>query len=314
MKYFDFVIILIPTLLAVITFVFYLPLCIKSFDIEQSVTYKNVSKNKFKILMFLIFISIGLSFLLLIHKKNLFYYISSWIGQLFIVYVYFRKLDINYNILEKFIRGENLEFEIQKSNNDLSEDIRDSTSKVLNVTKESKENVIESINANSEVIKNNLSEDIINSSNEIKSNILISNEKILSSIEELKYDYVNDTISFIKELNEIDFDKILVDKTIKLKSDSYKLFKDLVIYKIEPNSKIDLIVPYKSKFTNNKLDKEKLIPFLNQFFDLKNISNNEFKNEFKSDKSSFFNKYFLVNGKENIFNRVDFNDRYQDLL
>ncbi len=300
MKYFDFVIILIPTLLAVITFVFYLPLCIKSFDIEQSVTYKNVSKNKFKILVFIICISIGLSFLLLIHKKNLFYYISSWIGQFFIVYVYFKKLDINYNVLKKFIRGENLEFEIQKSNNDLSieghysstkikedlsEDIRVSTSKVLNVTKESKQNVIESINTNSIDIKESFIESISNS--------LINNKSDFS----IKY------VDVFRDIDNYIFEQHFKNNKL-IKTDEDKLiFYDLVCKKFEPKRKINLDIRINEN-KNIPYYKKEIALFFNLFIRIKEIiEDNDKKNE---DLADFFSEFFTVNEKDVKFHPNDF--------
>lgn len=300
MKYFDFVIILIPTLLAVITFVFYLPLCIKSFDIEQSVTYKNVSKNKFKILVFLICISIGLSFSLLIHKKNLFYYISSWIGQFFIVYVYFKKLVINYNVLKKFIRGENLEFEIHKSNNDLSiegyysstkikedlsEDIRVSTSKVLNVTKESKEIVIDSINFNSIEIKESLTEAISNSSINSKSDFSI------------KY------VDVFRDIDKYIFEQHFKNnKLIKTEEDKL-IFYNLVCNSSEPTRKINLDIRIRDD-KNIPYYKKEIALFLNLFIRVKEIiEDNDKKNEELAD---FLSEIFTINGKDVKFHPNDF--------
>ena len=65
MKYLDFISILIPIILSIITFLYYWPLVIEYFDKQRSISYINSNKHKFFILLILITISTCLSILIL---------------------------------------------------------------------------------------------------------------------------------------------------------------------------------------------------------------------------------------------------------
>ncbi|MGV0966959.1 hypothetical protein [Empedobacter falsenii] len=121
-----------------------------------------------------------------------------------------------------------------------------------------------------------------------------------------------DSFCFIKIMSPEKFEELLNNNnySVTLSEVNYNLLKDLICFQKKNSTKIDLIIPYKSKSTKRKISKSELIPFLNLFFFIDEISNNDFKTKYGLSKTSYFNKYFLVNGEEDKFNRVDFNNRY----
>lgn len=324
MKYLDIISILIPIILSIITFLYYWPLVIEYFDIKKSISYKNNNKHTFFILLILITFSTCLSVLILSNVEV----ILSWIGQFIVLIVFYNSINLKFNSIKRYVKGENIDYEINQSNNvlleeiyvnssqineSLSEEIKMSTSDIIKSSEQFKDFLIDEINFNSNKIVSHsieIHKDLSTSVDQILSN----NSEFKSSVDVLitEYEkvYINNSIQFIKNITEENFELLLKENLIELKDDNYILFKNLVIQKIEPNRMIDIIVPYKYKNTKNQIDKEKLFTFLNLFFDLENISNTDFKNEYKLSKQNYFNKYFLLNGVANKFERVDFTGRY----
>ena len=332
MYFFNLIAISIPIILFTITFLYYWPLVMEYFDKQRSINYKNSNNHRFLILLILITLSICLSFLIICNNSV----ILSWIGQFIVLIVFYSSIDLKLSAICRYLNGKNIEYEISRSNNvlleeiyinssqineSLSEEIKLSTSDIIKSSERSNESIIESLNTHSNDVKDVLSDrvnkpstELINDISEMSEKIVFSNIEIKKSIDELHTvidkSYFTDSINFIRSTSEDDFKALINSTQIVLKKKNYDMFRDLVLKKVKPISKIDLEVPYRSKYTKNNLKKEELFTFLNLFFDLENISNKVFKNEYNISKQNFFNKYFLLNGVGNKFKRVDFNGRY----
>ena len=196
--------------------------------------------------------------------------------------------------------GENLDFDYKKSKNDLSNEIdnlsndikeslsgeiRDSTSKVLHATNDSKEIVIDSINFNSIEIKESFKEAISNSSINSKSDFSI------------KY------VDVFRDIDKYIFEQHFKNnKLIKTEEDKL-IFYNLVCNSSEPTRKINLDIRIRDD-KNIPYYKKEIALFLNLFIRVKEIiEDNDKKNEELAD---FLSEIFTINGKDVKFHPNDF--------
>lgn len=304
MYYYYLIVFCIPVILIIITILFYWPLVIEYFHKKKSISYKQGNKHQFFILLILIVISSYLSYLIC----NNIGVLLSWVFQIIILIVFYHSIDLKFDSIKKYIKGENVEFEINKSNNDLSEEfqtnfiqikeslseeIKLSASDIIQSSDILNDDVIKSINNKSSATENILSETISNSSKRIKNEI----NKFTNTDFYIRYKDIFREIN--EELFEYHFSE---NKFIKNEEDRI-LFYNLVCNNVEPDRKINFDVR-KNESTNVVYYKKNLALFLNIFFRIKELIDEfNYNNE---DFISFLNNYFSINEGQISFHVNDF--------
>lgn len=325
MKYLDFISILIPIILSIITFLYYWPLVIEYFDKQRSISFINSNKHKFFILLILITISICLCYLILCNKSET----LSWIGQFIVLIIFYYSIDFKLNTIIRYVKGENIEFETSKSNNDLleelhinsseikeslSEDIKLSTADIIKSSEESIKAIKESMKTHSNDVKDVLSEKIKVSTTDIIKRSQESIEDVIESIHINPADAINDIdkfnssngVEFIKpiynifrEMNKDLFEYHFLNNRLIKTSEDKLLFYNLTCNRIKSDRKINLDI----RINENKnilYHKKEIALFLNNFFRIKElIDDDNVKNE---EINSFFSSNFTINEGE-----IDFN-------